>query len=149
MPAECRRKGTHPGPARDRCSASARTQRRLLNRPPPKRPGPREQPSGAQTPARAAPGLELPGDAGGTSPPAASAGRPPLTSPRAPAGARPRSRGRGRWSCSAAARRGAARRAGSPARGRTAAGPVRGGRRHVTREAGAAGSGGRAAGAGS
>lgn len=98
-------------------------------------------------PLQAAPGPGLPGDAGGRSPPAASAGRPPASYLAASSpGARPRSRGRGRWSCSGAARRGAARRAGSPARGRPAAGPVRGGRRHVAREAGDAGSGGLAGG---
>lgn len=150
--------GTPPGPARARRSASAGTQPRLLGRSPreaPPSPGAalrRPSPYAGQHPA---PGLGQPGASRGCGrnkfarslrgPTASylagsSRGRSPTQSgPRAPGP-----------QLTAAEPRGAGRTdAPSPARGRTAAGLVRGGRRHVTREAGDAGSGGPASGAGS
>lgn len=144
-----------PGPARARRSASAGTQPRLLGRSPreaPPSPGAalrRPSPYAGQHPA---PGLGQPGASRGCGrnkfarslrePTASylagsSRGRSPTQSgPRAPGP-----------QLTAAEPRGAGRTdAPSPARGRTVAGLVRGGRRHVTREAGDAGSGGPASG---
>lgn len=142
--------------AKARCSASARTERRLLEGLPHEAPQvPRSDPQGPEPRPRAAPSSR-PGASGGCEQnkfahslrgPAAShlvrsfRGRSPTQS-----GLRAPEPQQSREDCGARPEAGG--RAASPAWGRTVAGLVRGGSSHVMREAGDAGSRGSAAGAG-